>query len=422
MSDVIDTPELIADHIVVKEGGEITLTTGDGYPDYHSYTMHHPTDELDRIHYISSYNLRYDSATNQWVKPVAGKAGFHLALESEWERTIEWNFDFTRALNNYIGRAMEVRINVDTGKSFWRWHTDETKRVQFGYVEASLARWEGESSDALMRWEVENQSPTGGAEMSVENAGGVRGAVQMSASSAGGTVFGIPYADTFIIHGGTKMIVGPSVAQPLYFMTDSTVRGSIDENGVWYQRVAGVDHAMPHDPVPWSAILPGMVSGSYYGSQFGGSRDAAVLAANTSRAAPFAVPRQTSFQSIGIEVVTPAVGSTIRLGIYEDDGTGKPGELLVDAGTVDGGFIGFNAVPVSVTLKPKLYWLVAAARDGAPVVRVMSGGGGWMIPQPVMGDSVHNGYAGTHNMNALPQTFARTGTTAFAPLVLIRTA
>ena len=85
------------------------------------------------------------------------------------------------------------------------------------------------------------------------------------------------------------------------------------------------------------------------------------------------VPYTKTVDRIGIEVTTAVGGSTISLGIYEDDGTGCPGVLLVDAGTVSGAAIAAVEATISTVLQAgRLYHLAAMAQGGAPTCRILS--------------------------------------------------
>lgn len=425
MSNTFEVPEVIAEQIAITEGGEVVLETGPGFPDYRSYTMQHPTDALDRIHYMSSYNLRYDPGTSTWNKDVADKAGFHLAMESEWTDCIEWNLDHTLRNDANIRRIMGMMCHIDTGLTHWTWATDPVKNMALwlGTAHPTTAEWRGNSPDSAVCLAARNDSPDGAAYVGVYNSSGLAGQIQAPASQTPHTIAGLPLANSFLVLGASgRTIVGTEAAAPLSFVTGAAHRGGVRADGTWYQVRDGQEHALPHDPVPWSTLFPPMRSGCIYQPQFVGSRGKAQLTADTAAAAPFAVPRATSFDQLSIEVTTAAAGSTVRLGVYADDGQGRPGARVLDAGTVDGASLGLKTLAAGFTLQPGLYWLVAAARGGSPNIRTGAGGGGWMIPQPTTGDAVHNGYTGPLAADALAATFTQTATTANAPLVLLRAA
>jgi hypothetical protein len=71
-----------------------------------------------------------------------------------------------------------------------------------------------------------------------------------------------------------------------------------------------------------------------------------------------------------------ASGALVRCAIYDSLGTsGKPGNLVVDAGTVAATSTGWKEVAFShLLLPPDLYW-IALAEQGAPATHVSVGGG-----------------------------------------------
>jgi hypothetical protein len=70
-------------------------------------------------------------------------------------------------------------------------------------------------------------------------------------------------------------------------------------------------------------------------------------------------------------------GAQVCLGIYADDGTGDPGALLVDGGTVAADAVAVAQVTFSaITLQPGMYWFAAAIQNAgtaAPTLRSVSG-------------------------------------------------
>jgi hypothetical protein len=61
--------------------------------------------------------------------------------------------------------------------------------------------------------------------------------------------------------------------------------------------------------------------------------------------------------------------AVVRMGIYSDTGTGYPGALLVDAGTIDAATAGVKEAALATpnTLLPGTYWLAYALRGAAGV-------------------------------------------------------
>lgn len=116
------------------------------------------------------------------------------------------------------------------------------------------------------------------------------------------------------------------------------------------------------------------VSGRYYNGSVHGMTNATILfTAAALRTAPFQVHENVTFDRISIEVTVISVGASVRLGIYKDNGFGYPGELVLDAGTVDAGvgFSGIQEISISQMLAPGLYW-IASISNGTPTIRTSS--------------------------------------------------
>lgn len=103
----------------------------------------------------------------------------------------------------------------------------------------------------------------------------------------------------------------------------------------------------------------GYSTGDWYGPAVPGAVFASLNATlNTDIFAPFLCRKTTTFDRIAI-YNTGAVTQNIRLGIYQDNGGGRPGALIVDAGQVTtSGAAGDNAATISQSLTGGvLYWL-----------------------------------------------------------------
>lgn len=92
----------------------------------------------------------------------------------------------------------------------------------------------------------------------------------------------------------------------------------------------------------------------------------ATLGVGTLRLVPYYIDRPVTLTSIAVEVTTAGeAGSLFRIGVYADDGTGLPGVLTVDAGTVAGdGATGMRTVTgLTVGLTRGLYWFGGAVQN-----------------------------------------------------------
>lgn len=91
------------------------------------------------------------------------------------------------------------------------------------------------------------------------------------------------------------------------------------------------------------------------------------LLANRLYVAPVVVVRNMTIDRIAIDVTAGDAGKKARLGIYKDNGSGVPGDLLLDAGEVDVSDVETDEITISgdqVMLRG-LYWL-AVISDGTP--------------------------------------------------------
>lgn len=93
------------------------------------------------------------------------------------------------------------------------------------------------------------------------------------------------------------------------------------------------------------------------------------LTVDTLYCLPIIVQKLTTFTKIGIAVTTGGAGSTIRLGLYKNDGIGGyPGSLILDAGTVDSSVVAELSIDIIQKLMGK-YWIVCITNATAPVCR-----------------------------------------------------
>jgi hypothetical protein len=107
---------------------------------------------------------------------------------------------------------------------------------------------------------------------------------------------------------------------------------------------------------------------NYYYSSFNGwTAGTRTLAANRLFYVPFFVPQATTWTRIGVNVATPAAGTTIRLGIY-NNGNGVPtGAPRLDAGTVSAATTGEKELTISHALDVGWYWLAVVSNGTAAI-------------------------------------------------------
>jgi len=93
-----------------------------------------------------------------------------------------------------------------------------------------------------------------------------------------------------------------------------------------------------------------LVAGRFYFGNPGDTALAVLTVASTLYAVPFQVPNNISLASLGISTTTGQTGGACHLGVYEDNGSGYPGALIVDSGAITG----MTATAInSASLSPK---------------------------------------------------------------------
>ena len=410
---------------LMEEGGALELESGDGYQPFRTYAFHHPASPADRIHYLSSYNFKYNVLTGAWEKPDTTRAAYQLAMETDWEGTIEWNLDFALKLSSAVRRAMAVRIDYTTGRTYWIFNTDgnENKELALGVGESSLMRWQGVSALSMMRFDVQNQSASGGARLAAQNSENLGIYLQANAPGNGSVVFGLPAASGAFLYSELQTAIGTSTAQPVYLISDGVVRGGITATGRWFERRIVGGAAEDRELVPLEAVFP-MDPGRYYHTQYGVVPGTDVLAQDTQRAAPLLVSRTLSIDRIGINIAEGGVpGTTIHLSVYLPGANGLPGALLGTSGAQDGATAGTREIvlPAGIGMEPGHVWLVVGARGGSPTIQVLSGGG-WVTGQNQYTGTVRIGYGGAFAGAAPPALFGTATVENQLPRILVRVA
>lgn len=111
-------------------------------------------------------------------------------------------------------------------------------------------------------------------------------------------------------------------------------------------------------------------SNFYLGPLGAGATSAAsqALTANTLYLVPLPLPERRTITSLAVKVTAGAVGSSVRLGVYNNDGDeGGPGTLAIDGGAIATNTPGLKALTTSVLLEPGLYW-GAIWSSGTPTI------------------------------------------------------
>jgi hypothetical protein len=158
------------------------------------------------------------------------------------------------------------------------------------------------------------------------------------------------------------------------------------------------------------AVAAGMPVGAYTAPM--GSLISVAVPQNVLTVTPLFVPRAVTLDRIGGEATVAAAGSTIRYGIYEDDGDGYPSRLLLDAGTVDTSTTGVKEITISQAVPGERIWLGAVSQGGAPTVRALQDNNVWMNAvadsAAVLLGNLLTGYQQSDVTGALPDPFTTT--------------
>jgi hypothetical protein len=133
--------------------------------------------------------------------------------------------------------------------------------------------------------------------------------------------------------------------------------------------------------------LPDWTAGRYYTPPILGTPAGATLGNGNCYLMPIRVPNAYTLVRIGAKVtIAGAAGSVIRLGIFNDNGSGLPGALLLDAGTIDGTSATAQEITISQAVGAGVLWLALCGQGapvGNPAVTFIPTGGGY--PEYVQG-------------------------------------
>lgn len=177
---------------------------------------------------------------------------------------------------------------------------------------------------------------------------------------------------------------------------------------------------------------PKTSSGTYYftaSPATSGTTNA--LGVNNLRVYPWIVTETVTLVKIGAEVVAAGdAGSKFRMGIYVDDGNGRPGARVYDAGQIAGDVVGSQDLTINVTLPPNIYWIggvVQSVTTNQPTMRTI--GGAWHPPIAVSAGTTTPGVAATvlgcslpGVTGALPAPFGSAFGAGVAARIFIKTA
>lgn len=152
------------------------------------------------------------------------------------------------------------------------------------------------------------------------------------------------------------------------------------------------------------------VQGRYYGSGVGApSLTTGSFGTGYLRAMPFIVSRIQSFDRIGLGVTAgQAAGRYIRLGIYRNKAGeyAYPGDLVLDAGSIEITTAQFWEVVIDQELEPDLYWLALDVSYSSLTIRLFTQSyGGPSCGMPDGATQAGSYFTVAHVFGALPDPF-----------------
>lgn len=132
-----------------------------------------------------------------------------------------------------------------------------------------------------------------------------------------------------------------------------------------------------------------------------------VMEVNYLWAIPFYAAKAMTISDIGLRVTVGSAGAA-RLGVYEDDGSVYPGDLLLDAGTIDVTAPGLKSIGGLSTpfAANSLYWLVYVC-DSTPSVKSIPASYSWALLGATLADitDTRSAYRVAFVYNPLPDPF-----------------
>lgn len=108
----------------------------------------------------------------------------------------------------------------------------------------------------------------------------------------------------------------------------------------------------------------------------------------TLTATPFRALLGHTFTAIGANTtIVGTAGATLRTGIYSDNGSAYPGNLITEFGSFDATQLGIIILPINQSLAAGLYWLVSCAQ-GTPTTQATyssAAATGWGVTPTLLG-------------------------------------
>lgn len=148
------------------------------------------------------------------------------------------------------------------------------------------------------------------------------------------------------------------------------------------------------------------------------------IALNSLRVYRLRVSKTTTFDRAALYIPGSGAGSTVRLGIYADDGNNYPGSLVAELGSGDSTSAGTVSLTINQALLAGTYWAGAVSQGGtAPTVNANTGAAEGIVASSAT-EAAQSlcGYEMTGVTAALPGTFTVTAPVQNTHRVLLRAA
>jgi hypothetical protein len=143
---------------------------------------------------------------------------------------------------------------------------------------------------------------------------------------------------------------------------------------------------------------------------------------------PTIVNKSITVDRVGIRIATAEAGATPRIGIYGRNSNNRPGDLILDCGTIDASTTGNKDITVSATIPAGLFFLAVAFQGASSALRISASntdGGVIKTHSPNIGTAMqfNPAYVQTGVSGALPLTYTggTSGGSRQAPIVVVRT-
>lgn len=161
-------------------------------------------------------------------------------------------------------------------------------------------------------------------------------------------------------------------------------------------------------------------SGAFTGPNTVGNLGSTTPTLNEQWAVPFLVPITTTFDRIGLEVLSATATSVIRLGIYNDNGNGFPSTVVLDAGTINGNSATFQTITISQQLTAGLYWVSCCPQTATTSIRTFTAISLGDVNFTNYGGNAFMGFKQSGISGAFASWGAESALTAAAPYIVVR--